>query len=148
MDVTAVRWETLAVVIGMALLAVWAFTSGPAEQPSAGASHSDDLALRLEVRRPGLAPEVLSVPDGSLIGRSRECHIILDDGTVSKQHARLSFEDGRPYVEDLRSTNGTSLNGRFLERKSPLRRGDRIGLGTNLIILVGVTQPAPNRQRL
>ncbi|HLW36873.1 MAG TPA: FHA domain-containing protein [Candidatus Eremiobacteraceae bacterium] len=148
MDVTVIRWETLAIVIAMILLAVWAFASGPAEQAPAPAASGPGHALRVEVRRPGMPPEVLIVPDGGLIGRSRACHIILDDETVSKQHARLTLEDGRPCVEDLQSTNGTSLNGKRIEHKSPLRRGDRIGLGTNLIVLVGVTPPALSRQQL
>ncbi|MDQ6825336.1 MAG: FHA domain-containing protein [Candidatus Eremiobacteraeota bacterium] len=148
MDVNTIRWETLAVVFGMGGLAVWSLAGGPAEKTVAAMSRSQELGLRVEVRRPGMPTEVLIVPDGSLIGRSRECHIVLDDSTVSKQHARLFIEEGRPHVEDLQSTNGTSLNGRFFEHKSPLRRGDRIGLGTNLIVLVGVAQPVLSRQRL
>jgi hypothetical protein len=148
MDANTIRWETLGVVVGMGGLAIWSLAAGSAEKSAAAALQPPELGLRVEVRRPGMPTEVLIVPDGSLIGRSRECRIVLDDSTVSKQHARLFIDEGRPYVEDLQSTNGTSLNGRFFEHKSPLRRGDRIGLGTNLIVLVGVAQPVLSRQRL
>ena len=144
MDATAIRWESLLVVVAMAVLALWALSS---TAEASGSAHAQASAVRVEVRRPGASPEVLTLPHGSLIGRSRECHIVIDDGTVSKQHARLSIEDGRAYIEDLHSTNGTSVNGKLIDHKTALRRGDRIGLGTNLIILVGVTQPALNLQR-
>ncbi len=144
MDVTAVRWESLLFVIALGVLATWALF-GTAEA-SVSESGTDSLALQVEVRRPGVAPEVLTLSDGGLIGRSRECDIVIDDGTVSKQHARLSIEQGQPFVEDLHSTNGTSLNGSFLQEKTRLRRGDRIGLGSNLIVLVGVS-PALNRRQ-
>ena len=146
MDVAVIRWESLVLVIAMSVLAIWALTS-TAEQSHAVRTEPHVLAVRVEVRRPGASPEVLTLPDGSLIGRSRECHIVIDDDTVSKQHARFSIEDGRAYVEDLHSTNGTAVNGKLIDYKTALRRGDRIGLGSNLIVLVGVTQPALNRQR-
>jgi len=146
MDVNAIRWETLAVVGGMLALAVWGFAAGPDEAVTLDEAQAGELAIRVEVRRAGMPPQVLTVPDGCLVGRSRECHIILDDGTVSKQHARLSLHETRPFVEDLNSTNGTTINGKLIDQKTALRRGDRIGLGTNLIVLVGTTQPALNRQ--
>lgn len=146
MDVNLIRWESLGVVAGMFALAAWGFTAGQPHADEAVVSPQRDRALRIEVRRPGLPTEMLTVPDGCLAGRSRECHIVFDDATVSKQHARLYILDGRPFVEDLHSTNGTTLNGTRIDAAAALRRGDRIGLGTNLIVLAGAL-PALDRQR-
>jgi len=45
------------------------------------------------------------------IGRDYVNQILLVDQTVSRQHARLTLRDGKWYVEDLKSRNGTFLNG-------------------------------------
>lgn len=147
MDVNTIRWESLGLVVGMMALAAWGFAAAQPEVQDASTPPQRDLGLRVEVRRPGLPVETLTVPDGCVAGRSRECHIVFDDATVSKQHARLYLLDGRPFVEDLHSTNGTTLNGRRIDAAAALRGGDRIGLGTNLIVLVGA-QPALKRQRM
>jgi len=51
-------------------------------------------------------------PGEYLIGRSRSCHLIIDDDLVSRKHARLSLEDSRLFLSDLSSRNGVFLNGR------------------------------------
>jgi pSer/pThr/pTyr-binding forkhead associated (FHA) protein len=54
-----------------------------------------------------------------------------DDATVSGAHAEIAYEDGRFYIEDLGSTNGTKVNGRALSPKVPmaLSDGDEVTLG-------------------
>lgn len=51
--------------------------------------------------------------------------------SVSRRHAELVFRDGRPLIQDLGSTNGTTLNGVSLTPNVlyPLREDDLIGLG-------------------
>jgi hypothetical protein len=63
-----------------------------------------------------------------VIGRSRECDLVLDDPNVSRRHAELRREDGGWAVRDLGSTNGIKLNGRR-SRGGPLSPGDEITLG-------------------
>lgn len=65
----------------------------------------------------------------AMIGRAPGCAIIVDDEYVSAQHARVYERDGRMWVEDLRSTNGTMLNGRPVRRPTTLRSGDRLRIG-------------------
>jgi hypothetical protein len=63
-----------------------------------------------------------------VIGRARECDLVLDDPNVSRRHAELRPEEGGWAVHDLGSTNGIKLNG----RRSPggrLSPGDEITLG-------------------
>jgi pSer/pThr/pTyr-binding forkhead associated (FHA) protein len=50
------------------------------------------------------------------------------DDTVSRHHARLELRDGRWFLIDLDSSNGTSVNGRRV-RDAEVRPGDRIRLG-------------------
>ena len=61
-----------------------------------------------------------------------------DDTAVSKWHARMHCDGTVATIEDLASTNGTFVNGQRIETPTPLRRGDRIGLGTNQILFQGI----------
>jgi hypothetical protein len=68
---------------------------------------------------------------GAVIGRSRDCDIVLGDGNVSRRHAEvLPTEDGWS-VNDLGSTNGVSVNGRRIAGATALKAGDRIEIGTS-----------------
>ena len=62
----------------------------------------------------------------TVLGRHPYCEVVLDHGAVSREHARISRSNGRYYVEDLHSRNGTWLNGKPVERKQPLFNGDVI----------------------
>ena len=66
--------------------------------------------------------------DAFVIGRSRECDLVLDDPNVSRRHAELRREDGGWAVRDLGSTNGIKLNGQR-SRGGRLSPGDEITLG-------------------
>src|SRR5688572_17873038 len=54
---------------------------------------------------------------------------MLPKGNVSKHHARLLFRDGRFIVTDLKSTNGTYVNGRKIAQATIVREGDKIYIG-------------------
>jgi pSer/pThr/pTyr-binding forkhead associated (FHA) protein len=63
-----------------------------------------------------------------VIGRSRECDLVLDDPNVSRRHAELRRDDDGWAVQDLGSTNGIKLNGKR-SRGGRLNPGDEITLG-------------------
>jgi hypothetical protein len=63
-----------------------------------------------------------------LIGRSRDCDLMLDDPNVSRRHAELRKEHGAWIVADLASTNGVKVNGRRVAEQ-PLNPGDEITVG-------------------
>ena len=63
-----------------------------------------------------------------LVGRSRDCDVMLDDPNVSRRHAELRHENGQWVVADLASTNGVKVNGRRVQ-EAPLSPGDEITLG-------------------
>ena len=102
----------------------------------------------LEVRAVPAAPQrtvlVVEQPEGlrgreflvsgeATIGRAPECAIVLSDDFISARHARIFERGGRLWVEDLRSTNGTLLNGHRLRRPVALRPGDRLRIGDILL---------------
>jgi pSer/pThr/pTyr-binding forkhead associated (FHA) protein len=72
------------------------------------------------------------------IGRSKDAGVSLPDQEVSREHARLSSYDGVVYVEDLRSRNGTFLNGRRVIEAIEVREGDEIDVGTTRIVVTSV----------
>lgn len=74
--------------------------------------------------------------DGSmLVGRLPECDVMIDDGLVSRMHARVSVRDNSVIVEDLHSTNGVYVNGTRITHSALLREGDRLLVGTTEISL-------------
>ena len=64
-----------------------------------------------------------------ILGRGEGCEIVVDSSEASRQHARISLEDGRLTLQDLGSTNGTILNGRKLTAPQALDGGDIIIIG-------------------
>jgi hypothetical protein len=69
------------------------------------------------------------------IGRRPDNNIVLDDKFVSASHAVVGFDADRHYVEDLKSSNGTLLNGAPVQR-APLKDGDVLTVGTHEIRFV------------
>ena len=63
------------------------------------------------------------------IGRGRNNAIILDDDFVSTEHALLSWRDGRWWLSDVASTNGTFLNGQQITTPVQVNWGDLLGIG-------------------
>ncbi len=67
-------------------------------------------------------------PAGTTLGRDESCEIVLPDDRISRQHARISFENEGYVLHDLGSRNGTFLNGRRITRPEVLHHRDVIGL--------------------
>jgi pSer/pThr/pTyr-binding forkhead associated (FHA) protein len=86
----------------------------------------------------------LTFPDGNerelngtvAIGRNGNNDLVLDSSAVSREHAALTLRDGRWYLEDRGSFNGTYLNGTRLVPGTPLplRHADSIAIGGETII--------------
>ena len=60
------------------------------------------------------------------MGRHPDCDIVLDAGAVSRQHAQITVVGGDFLIEDLRSRNGTFVNGHAIQGQHKLAHGDRL----------------------
>ena len=66
------------------------------------------------------------------VGRSSRSDLCIDQESISRHHARISFDGERHVIEDLGSTNGTFVNERKLER-SVLNDGDQVKVGRSIL---------------
>jgi len=75
------------------------------------------------------------LPDNEpqIIGRSSEA-LPLTDMTISRRHAELTPDDGKWYINDQKSANGTYVNGVRVEQPTLLRSGDQIRTGSTLFL--------------
>ncbi|HEY6057514.1 MAG TPA: FhaA domain-containing protein [Candidatus Limnocylindrales bacterium] len=95
----------------------------------------------LLVACPGVSERRLDVVEPSLtIGRSADNSIVLNDGRVSRHHARLRVRRGSLVLTDLGSTNGTRVNGVRIDEVA-LGEGDRIELGDSVVVVERTPQP-------
>ena len=65
----------------------------------------------------------------SLVGRSRQADVTLGDDEVSRSHALLWRDAGGAWVQDLASSNGTTVNGAAIHEPSAIQDGDMVGFG-------------------
>ena len=94
----------------------------------------------------------LTFPDGAQheltesvsIGRDPANQLVMESAAVSREHAAVTFQDGRWYVEDRGSFNGTYLNGTRLVPGTPLplRHADRISIGPETLLFSWPAQGA------
>ncbi len=66
----------------------------------------------------------------SLVGRSRRADLMFGDDTVSRTHSLLWYDAGGTWIQDLASSNGTSLNGAAIHGAVALADGDVVAFGT------------------
>lgn len=66
------------------------------------------------------------IDDTVVLGRSLDCELAIVSPHVSRRHAQLTIEDEELYVEDLQSANGTVVNGKLVQGKTPLRHEDEL----------------------
>jgi FHA domain-containing protein len=84
--------------------------------------------------RPVVVAEGKRMPlgaQGGVIGRSRDCDVVLGDSNVSRHHAEIRPDGHNGWtITDLDSTNGVRVNGRPVTRRAPLAPGDELDIGT------------------
>src|SRR5512147_2839002 len=69
----------------------------------------------------------------TIIGREQGVDIVLADRQCSRQHCRIISLQGQFMIEDLKSTNGTRVNGAPVTTMVILNSGDQIALGETLL---------------
>jgi len=112
----------------------------PPPGPSTREVKSESAATQLIEAAPALAWLAIREGDrvgkrfditknGESVGRAADNTISLDDSTVSRQHAKIVFEDGKFLVHDLASANKTKVNGVEAVRQE-LQDGDEVEFGS------------------
>lgn len=78
-------------------------------------------------------------PGETILGRSPDCHVTIEDPLVSRQHAKVLLRGEEAFLEDLGSRNGLRVNGRPIQGSKRLVDGDRIRIGTQELVFCRVT---------
>lgn len=73
----------------------------------------------------------------TVLGRATGCGVRLNDEGISRQHARARDDNGRAWLEDLGSRNGTFVNGVKISTPTELREGDKIQVGSSTVLRFG-----------
>ena len=82
--------------------------------------------IKLTMTEKGGEPRALSFDkDEVTIGRVSGNDIVLPKGNVSKRHSKLTLKDGHVEIADLKSTNGTYVNGKKITEVTPV--GETVG---------------------
>jgi signal transduction histidine kinase len=82
--------------------------------------------------------KIFDVKKGTFhLGRGPENHIQVEDPSISQTHLKIEQRDDRTFVEDLKSTNGTFINGEMIEPGKPVEimEGSPISIGNTLMVL-------------
>ncbi len=111
-----------------------------------------DLKNNITIRKEKNIPPIIlisQIEDEKLTKRFRQAEIILGrdptadfplkDETISLRHCKISYHNKQWWVEDLASTNGTSLNNDPIKRETILTNDDQLLLG-KLEVLVRINQ--------
>jgi len=112
-----------------------------AANPSDGNARRDGASGALMVTEPGQSDlvrgEVYELDPVTVIGRHPRATIVIESTFISSEHAQVSWEQGRWWVTDLRSTNGTFVNGSQIRAATGIRPGDSVELGGIRFQLMG-----------
>jgi diguanylate cyclase (GGDEF)-like protein len=93
---------------------------------------ASDVACLVVIYGPDLGRRVTLSGQAFEVGRSSKSDLTIDQESVSRHHARITYENALHYVEDLQSTNGTFVNDTSV-RKGALRDGDQLQIGRTIL---------------
>lgn len=111
------------------LLWLWWRSERPSKQSTATTERATLVVV--DAGQSGLATDrTFSVGPVCTIGRASTADVVVADDGASLEHAVIHHREGRWWIEDLASKNGTRLNQDRLTRSSPLRAGDMIAIAS------------------
>lgn len=90
----------------------------------------------------GQAEDLDVAKSEATIGRLESNDIVLSRGNVSKHHARLTARSGTVVVVDLKSTNGTFVNGKKISGPRPISPTDKVYIGDSVLTVEWVEDEA------
>jgi len=70
----------------------------------------------------------------TLVGRSSDCTLWIEDGAISRRHFMVSLRGKEAFISDLGSTNGTLVNGERILKQKKLEDGDKIQISRETIL--------------
>lgn len=129
------RIGSLEITAALAIVAVLA--ARPRIRPAAEIGALSPMEVDLEVLERG-AQRTLRLRPPFEVGRDSGTELVLRDPEVSRRHARFESQQGVVYVDDLKSRNGTFLNGRRVTEAIEIRGGDEIDVGTTRLVVTEV----------
>lgn len=91
------------------------------------------MASLLVVRGANIGTHYLIRETKQNLGRDSHCDIQLEDSETSRNHAEIDYTDGDYVLRDLKSSNGTFVNGNRIS-EHVLRVGDRVQIGKRLML--------------
>jgi diguanylate cyclase (GGDEF)-like protein len=98
------------------------------------AARTHDCLVVIYTKRPMLLGKRFALEFTPVrLGRGTDNDIVLHGYSVSRQHARLDRRDGRWWLADVDSTNGTYVNEEKVDREVGLANGDRLQLGPTIL---------------
>lgn len=108
----------------------------PAKRPGGGGTVSGTATVlrqrRLDAELILADGTAVPLPERLVLGRHRDCDVVLADSSVSRRHAEIRLVSGRFVLLDLSSTNGTWVDGQPV-LQHPLTAGDTFQLGDVLV---------------
>ncbi|HLT97638.1 MAG TPA: FHA domain-containing protein [Acidimicrobiia bacterium] len=122
------------IFLGLVYLFVWQVARGIATHLGIHAERRKRRGTKVViVRSDSQAGLDFTVTDATVLGRSEEADVVLDDPYASEFHLRLVASEDGLTLHDLGSTNGTYLNGRRVTAPAELRRGDAVQVGKTVM---------------
>lgn len=93
------------------------------------------LNLRISVAGSKVLTRDVEMVNSLIVGRSDICDLYFDDPTMARQNFCIEHIEGKLFIRDLGSTNGTMLNGVRIVAAQELHRGDVITAGKTKIVV-------------
>ncbi len=91
---------------------------------------------KLFFTQPEFSQKSLELPDGTFtVGRSRRNQIVIEDASVSKEHAELLVYGNEIIVRERGSQNGVFVSGVRIKAQSGVKHGERIRFGRVEVLL-------------
>ena len=117
------------------LLAVQTDADGSWLEDGSAMTSTDEHGSIVITRGPGAGSRFSLVSEAVQLGRHPNSDVLLDDVSVSRQHARIVRRTDSYVVQDLGSLNGTYVNGERVD-EAPLRHGDEVQIGLYKLVFV------------
>src|SRR5437016_4848951 len=101
--------------------------------PSGGAAGGSFMALLSFIRGANQGSMVELAGDKVILGRNQDCTVVLNVPAVSREHAVIRRIQGKFYIEDMKSRNGTFVNSKEVTTRTLLKDNDKIKICDNLL---------------